>query len=308
MKIISQTKQRANQSYLRTVEKFKPLSAAASIDTVELFFVKPPKGLRTSIESKLGRRVRIQPCLDKTGYSRGVRAVINRPTRALLPVLTSLVRDNRGACMHRVDIAVDLTMASQALADEFANFIDQHLVLKWRPTTASKDAYNTTKYWANGCRTRNLACYDKDLRKLRLELRFLNASSVRRGHLHIPGAWHSLNPLKHFERHLKVAMFTNRHVQKTMRRIVEKDRRSHIEKRTRSRKNTHSVVVDIYRARLAQRVQLFLDRIDMQLLLARNSSLGCVESLPLGELLKVPTGLTWPDQIPETSPEGGSPP
>jgi len=195
----------------------------ATVDTIELFFVRPPKGLRKSIEKPLGRRVKIRNCYDNTGYFRGVEASINRPNLAVLPLLNNYRRYTNGCSTCRVDIAYDFVMESEAAAKVLRNYLEQYVLMKWR-ARGSRDWVGSTVYWLKEGKTRNLCMYWKRHQTIRLELRFLNSRSVRRAGLDDIAGLRHLNPAPLFEHNIKVVRFTEQYIGDVTRRTVKDDR------------------------------------------------------------------------------------
>ena len=156
------------------VERFVgPRAITAKIDTVELFFRRPPAGLRMTLEACLGRRVEIQDCHDGTGHYQGARAIVNRPSIAVLPILSQYRQHCLGCTTFRVDVAVDLEMPDERSADSMHDWLRRNLILKWRSRQTSKVSVDDdTIYWADNRRARNLVLYRKRNANntLRLEL------------------------------------------------------------------------------------------------------------------------------------------
>jgi hypothetical protein len=190
-------KTRANAFLMREFQAIGSVSTRASIDTIELFFKRPPEGLRTRLEAAHGRRIKIEDCFDRTtGEVWGVRAIINRPNRWVIMIARELLQANRSACIHRVDIAFDFDTSSEESAGMLAKVLDRHLILKWRSPKATKRRDDTTVYWVDvkrkRRRRRNLVIYDKGPQTIRLELRFYGSQAVRRAGLANPlGCWAS---------------------------------------------------------------------------------------------------------------------
>ena len=296
MKTIDRREPQVNRSFARAARDIGAVKVRPSIDTIELFIRWAPKGLRTRIEAALGRRIEIKPCLDATGYRHGVRAIINRPSRRVLTVASQLLKENRSACVFRVDVAVDFETVTERSADALESFLDTHLVLKWRPAASTKLSVRSTVYWANGCRSRNLTMYYKRARTIRLELRFLNSRSVRRAKLANPATLARLNPRKLLAHNLKLVALTERQISNMKRRAVSKDRKRHIQKRAdASRSGNSELFLDRYRSGIAGCVETLLRRINMQE--GRSSfRTTSLDSVPIGALLNIPDFLSWPDE------------
>jgi hypothetical protein len=156
--------------------------------------------LRTTIETALGRRIRIANCLY------GVRVIVNQPHAAVLPVLAEFVVYDRGCTSSRVDIAADYTLANLADTNALTAYCERAVVLKWRSAATVKKLYNNgNAYWCDNRRARNLLLYHRpqDRAVVRLELRFMNSTAVRRAGLANPEALEFINPRELFRHHLK---------------------------------------------------------------------------------------------------------
>lgn len=184
---------------------------------------RAPAGLRKAIEGAIGRRTLIMPCRDSTGHQQGVRAIVNRVPIAALPVLANLQRaDDCVTC--RVDIAIDIRLPDEPTADVVADWLDRHLVLKWRSARTRKAWVGRTIYWSDARRARNLVLYPKSRTMIRLELRFLNAAAVRRAGLSDPAALAGLDPAALFEHHVKAVDLCTAYVAKLTTRVRYPDR------------------------------------------------------------------------------------
>ena len=303
MKTIDRREPLVNRSFARAARDIGPVKVRVSIDTIELFFQRAPAGLRTRIEAALGRRIEIKPCLDATGYRQGVRAIINRPNRRVLTVASELKKENRSARVFRVDVAADCETANDQSEEALASILDRNLVLKWRPATSTKHSVLSTVYWANGCRSRNLAMYYKRARTIRLELRFLNSRSVRRAKLANPAALAHLDPRKLLAHNLKLVALTERHISNMKRRAVSKDRKRHIQKRAEaSRSGDSELFHDRYRSGIAGRVDYILRHLDMQEGLSWCRALrSAIDSFSILDFLNIPDVLTFPDDAERSS-------
>jgi len=276
-----------------SASEIKPLGTRATVDTIELFFRRPPEGLRTRIESILGSRIQIKRCVDKTGYQWGVRVIINRPTLVVLPVLAHFLRRDKWSRTMRVDVAVDFSMASEAAMEALAEFLIQHLVLKWRSARAEKTHVGSTVYWADQCRSRNLAMYLKGKNIFRLELRFLRTKAVRRARLNDLTKLDGVNPFELMNHHLRLLRFKPHFVQRAIQRTVQQERLRQLGNRQNCRRTRLlEAFSDRYQARIPNRMQHIFRSIDMQLLLSRRGVDRHIEKLPL-ELLSIPTELSW---------------
>ena len=268
-----------------------PLTTRASVDTVELFLRRPPMGLRRRIERVVGRRVQIEDCTDRTGHWQGVRVIVNRPTLASLAVLEGINRAERGSVICRVDIAIDFEMNTEGEADALAEWIDHHVVLKWRSSKTRKMDYRTTMYWCDARRGRNLVRYQKRQRRhvVRLEMQFYRAASVRRAGLGDLTELPSTSPRKLFDHHIKARRFTDKFKIKAMREAAVQERKRAAKKIERQRNKRTQQFLDRYRASVPRRALYVLEQID-----AQNMGGGRgTENVSL-DFLKVPDHMTWP--------------
>ncbi len=267
----------------------------ASLDTVEIFYHRPPKGVRIRLQAAQGRRIAIKDCRDKTGMRQGVRIVLNRPTKAALEEVGAVLRDFPSGCIRRCDLAFDFHSAPD-VSEKLATLIDEHLILKWRARRAIKVRIDTTTYWAMKCRGRNVAQYRKKDDVLRVELRFLNAASVKRAGLADPSLLAALNPAILADRNFRLRILKQAWVEKCVRRAVNRDRINHLNKRLISnaaRGRTHPIH-DRYRARIPVRIRHLLSKIDMQNFVT-TKTVRFTDIVPLS-VLRIPVSLAWPKQ------------
>ena len=269
-----------------------PLRSRATIDTIELFYPRPPRLLRKRLQGKLGRRVRIKPCLDKTDHQRGVRACINRPNKDVLFEIAAILRDHPSGCICRCDLAFDFTLPNQRAADALAEYLDRHLLLKWRPTGALKEHYRSTIYWAQDNRSRNLAMYHKRESILRLELRFLNSASVKRAGLEDPAKIEVARAADLLAKNIRLLSFKESHVHKSIRRSIREDRHKNLKRlRDGAAPDDRSGFRDRYRSSIAARDKSLFDKMDMQGFVSINGT-RFTEKLPL-DFLKLPETVEW---------------
>jgi hypothetical protein len=188
----------------RPAGSVKPTTTRATADTVELFCRGYlPKGFRKTVERAQGARIKIKPCIDRTGFTQGFRAAINRPRRAGLPVLQKIIDTDRRFCVSCTDCAIDFDFANPADADGWFAYLRQNLCLKWSRGRRYLDLMDRgTVYWSEAGGRRNLILYRKTPCKIRLELRLLNARPVARADLSDPKNLAELNPQNLFARHM----------------------------------------------------------------------------------------------------------
>lgn len=254
-----------------------PIRTVASIDTIEVFARWLPRGFRREVEAVTGERLMI----ERLRY--GLMVKINRPPANVLPILDRLIKDRRyGACASRVDIANDLTVENVDAADQLTEWIDRHVVLKWRSPKTRKMEYGGTIYWCDKHKGRNIALYRKGDHVIRLELRFYRAQTLKRADLRDISDLPLINPKKLFDHHIKGRRLSEKFKINAMRRSVREDR-------ARAQRNpVRSKFTDSYRANIGKRVAGLLGRIDGQSLGIKGK-----EDVSL-EFLRIPHHLTWP--------------
>jgi hypothetical protein len=265
-----------------------PAATAASNDTLELFIPRPIRGVRKRIEAATGERAHIKNCHDATGKFRGVRAIFNRPTREARALINQIMRAVPGSVISRVDIAVDFHAEGPDDADAIADWLDLHLILKWRSPRSTKMRVDTTVYWCDGRRSRNLVVYRnrKSDRIVRLELRFLNSRAVRRAGLDTPEKIQSASPLKLIDHNVKAARPSARYVERITRQTYQDDLRRHLSGNSQS----HHAVADYYRSRIPYRVRSIFTRADAQSMRIKPSGMERISTDWLG----IPMQVTWP--------------
>jgi hypothetical protein len=105
-----------------------------------------------------------------------------------------------------------------------------------------------------------------------------------------------LNPRKIFAHNIKLVFLTEHYVRNAIRRAVRRDRERHMKNRSEApRPRRPELFTDQYRSRIPRRTESNLRRIDMQ---EAHSWLRATEvkSVPIGELLNIPSFLSWPDE------------
>jgi hypothetical protein len=291
----SHRKTRSNTSSKDKAKEIALLATRSSVDTIELFFPRPPAGLRTSLEAAVGKRIKIEDCFDKTDYYRGVRVILNRPNRLTLEIASHLLHANKSATLSREDIATDFETTSEEAAQLLLELLRRRLVLKWRSPTETKNAVGTTIYWTAGRPNRNLVVYEKADRTIRLELRFLSSRSVRRAGLANPTSLLELNPRKILERNIALVSFKDRFILKAVRKAVSADRQLHLkERQVRRRSPSAESFIDQYQSRIPIRAERIVRRIDMQELRSSTRA-NSTQRIPLGAFLKIPECFSWPE-------------
>ncbi len=263
------------------------VQAAASIDTIELSVRRPPHGFGSFLREAFGRRIEVKEIRDRTDHFRGMRVPVNRPTRADAEVAARILSDKRlGALISRVDIAVDFRAESDGEAADLIDWLDRHLVLKWRPAKSQKVRVGETTYWTDKRRARNLVTYRKSDRIVRLELRFQNARSVRGAGLDEPEKLTTASPSELIAHNVKAERMTERRIRKVTRDVYQAELKRHRRRKSRS----HHAVADQYRSRIPNRVRSILGRADAQSI-KRGSGMETVGTDWLG----IPDHVTWSD-------------
>lgn len=275
--------------------EIKPLATTASVDTIEVFARRLPKGFRRRIESACGRRVEIKPC-----HQHGVMVIVNRPPLEVLSVLHTLVNDRVFACASRVDVALDFKMQSLKAADALVEWFDHHLVLKWRSSKTRKMIIRTTVYWCDRHKGRNIALYQKRGRVVRLEMRFKRAASVRRAGLDDLQRLPSVNPKLLFDHHCKARRFTERFKLRSMRKAASREMGRALNTKEKRRSRRMQRFLDRYRARIPHRARQVLESID-----AQSTGRRGTEDLSL-DWLRIPDHVTWPALKRKGNPDGNA--
>jgi len=244
------------------MEYIRPAATVITVDTVELFLRRPPRGLRGKVEAATGERPHTEDVVDRTKRWRGARLIVNRPNRSTLKLMSRLVRDRRlGACVSRVDIAVDFSMDREEGADALFGWLDRHVILKWRSPRSRKKVMDGTVYWADKRRARNLVVYMKAIDVVRLELRFFNARAVMRAGLNNLEMLESVDMNKLIGHNLKAESFTERHILNVVRGTFKQDMVRH----QRNQGRRYHDVTDLYRSRIPARIRSTLtERADIQ--------------------------------------------
>ena len=246
-----------------------PVVTVASVDTIELVLRRPPAGLRRQVEAIVGGRREIKDIVDRTGQWRGVRLIVNRPNRSALKLLSGLVRSRWSGCsVSRVDIAVDFSTGGEEDADALLDWLDQHVILKWRSPASRKKRLEDrrgrrTVYWTDGRPARNLVIYRnrKMINVVRLELRFINAGSVKRAGLDRLEALENLDLTALINHNIKAERFTDGHITKVVRRTYKAD----LDRHQKRKGGRYHNVTDLYRSHIPTRIKALLtERCDMQ--------------------------------------------
>lgn len=245
-------------SLSRSAGPFEAAERYAYIDTVELFFRYPPKGLGRLIEihgpvrrgKRMVNRVMLEPCRDSAGHLYGHRLIVHQPTRMALRLLAAMQAECRGT-ICRLDLAIDfITPIREALRDRLA----RHTLVRWRPPKDWMRDVGDTIYWTNqsarrdrGSRRsrRDLVLYADQHSKVtgevdcvHLELRFYGTDAVRRAGFARVRDLLRLSPRALFERNLSLVDDFEADkaelIAKMQRRAVRHDRNVHRDRPPRS--------------------------------------------------------------------------
>jgi hypothetical protein len=229
-------------------------SVISFIDTIELFFRRPPRGLRTKLQLLIRKRVLIRNVNDENNVFRGVRVVLQQPDKKLLRNLTKLDWKFK---LHRLDIAYDFIAASITDAGSVTERLKSSIVLKYARSLPFQ--YQTVTYWAKPSASRNLVLYsDRPSRKsglpcAHLELRLIRTATLRRFGLNELEDVLTLDPVEILNRCALLVELDDGHE----RRIKNHVRRTH---RNFQRKGV-SAFSDRYNASVAHRTSALLKRI-----------------------------------------------
>ncbi|MCH8998954.1 MAG: hypothetical protein IID48_11945 [Proteobacteria bacterium] len=124
------------------------------IDTLQILL---PKGLTSRKLSKVGRLSGREPRYFRTHWPMWPRRLLlQQPTKELLEYLQTLPH-----AINRFEIALDLITDDLEAAEEVGNWINHHLVQKWRGKRVTR-RIGHTNYWATTGQTwtsRNFATY-----------------------------------------------------------------------------------------------------------------------------------------------------
>lgn len=238
--------------------------ADAYIDTLEMFFRYRPKGLLKAMQSILSREIWFEPCKDPAGNVHGYRLIVQHPNIEAVRVLNDWQHKHRGV-LCRLDVAYDLSPHPHVTRSALTQWINQHVLLRWRRRGDMLDV-ETTLYWiqqkARKRRSsRDIAFYSDRPSKLtgeldciHLELRLQNASAIKREGIERAIDLIDLDPQALFAKHIRLVSFdAQERKQNAIRQTVKADRLTR-------RSKTTSAFTDRYRASIAKRVNDFWNR------------------------------------------------
>jgi hypothetical protein len=238
----------------------------AYIDTIECFFPCERYGDRRALPPGAARALarigRVIPCTTRKGFRIGYRLAVNHP-RALTLQRLERVAQRYGGILCRVDVAVDIQMATAADAEWMKDWIVRHAVLRWRRRGPMLDIDGTICWvkWKRGQRRypRNIVIYaDKhnritgELNCLHMELRFLKAASIKRQQIRNVSDLMAIDPNVLFQKHVKWSNAGDNYVSNAMRKAVTADRQRQLPH--------HHPYTDLYRAHLHEKVKSILHR------------------------------------------------
>lgn len=180
------------------------------IDTIEVFFRQPPKGLRTQVEAIIGKRAHIED-IKGDGWQ-GARLIVQQPSRKLLRYLDQLrlrLRCKRQCSLTRVHFAYDFITSGKRRARALKSWLKDNQVQRYR-RKGHLNEYEGTTYTATRTANKNIAGYsDKSARTMpgnmpchHHELR-LKGQTLRRQYRHV-GELLDLNPATLLQRNIRL--------------------------------------------------------------------------------------------------------
>ena len=246
--------------------KCNPSAVSCYIDTLELFFRFPPKGIG-KLRALQGLIPQLIPCRDRNGFNWGFRLVVHQPKRATIQELSKLQKKYK-AKLCRLDVAADFILLDSEACQTFRSWFEKSALLKRRRVGSMVDEENTT-YWISHRerarlgkkRRRDLALYGDKPCKLtgemdcvHVELRLMCTDAVRKAGFHYARDVINVDPSRLFKNHIKLVIFDPQPAkQRLMRSMVDRDRRQ-------CRGKTLSEFTDRFRASLPQRARGWIDR------------------------------------------------
>jgi hypothetical protein len=246
---------------------------------------------------------RIKPSKDRRiGYVWGYRCYLNYPfDQENLLQLERIARDYN-ATLNRFDLALDIQPDNPENAKTIATCILTQLIMNWRRPGPMHDAEHGTYLvkilTGRKPPARNVVLYaDRpnkvtgELDCVHLELRFLNAQSVRRQGIHRISDLIDLNPAKVMQKHVRWSNIGDTHVNEVIRRTVRVERQQYL-KSLHNRKVLNGFV-DKYRAFIPRKVQNLLERIGMDRAQRVKDVYADRQVKVLPAPLTIPDHLTW---------------
>jgi hypothetical protein len=215
----------------------------AYTDTIEVFFPYRPKGLMKQIRAMTRQAVWFAPCIDPLGNVRGYRLIVHQPNIPTLRTLDEWQSAHHGR-LCRLDIAFDFTPRPHVDPQELIEWIERHVMLRWRRPGNMLDIEQTL-YWIeqrgrNKRSSRDAALYTDRHSKLtgeldciHLELRLQNASTIRKEDIAIASDIITLDPRLLFYKHIRLVTFPAKEIKKRyVRNTVKHDRLTYRSKQT----------------------------------------------------------------------------
>jgi hypothetical protein len=237
----------------------------AYIDTVEMHFRYMPKGMLAELRQMLGRRVRRVKCVDQHGKPQGWRISVHQPPQAVLRLFESY-----GGVLCRVDVAFDASAKPGVNAFELNRLIRQQTMLRWRPHGPMLDWGDTSYAVEQRSRdrrsNRDAVIYNDKPSKVtgecdvsHIELRFLNAASVKRQGIVTISDLIELDARALFAKHIKVVAYDSDKARlQFIRKGIAENRRAQ-----RPRSNRSAITqafIEAHQARLPRQLAQLFDR------------------------------------------------
>jgi hypothetical protein len=217
--------------------------ADAYVDTLEVFFRYRPKGLLSEMWAILSRPVWFESCKDRSNKVQGYRLIVQHPNIAALRVLDDYQQKHRGV-LCRVDIAFDFSPRPHVEANALIEWINQHVLLRWRRPVNMLDV-EATLYWTRQSdrdrrSNRDIAFYSHrpskmtgELDCIHLELRLQNASAIKREKIERSTDLIDLDPQALFRKHIRLVSYNpQERKQHVIRNTVKHDRLTYRSKQT----------------------------------------------------------------------------
>jgi hypothetical protein len=216
-------------------EALAPSAIFPYCDSVDIFFHgRGQREANQALYAAIRRWGRVDSAHDRNKQWRGYRLSLQLPNRNELGELDRLIEQWEGV-ISRVDIALDMPAAD---GGELREWLESHLILRWGRRCVMKEV-DGTRYWIRwevGRRrpNRNLVLYDDCHNKItgevpcvHLELRLLNAKTVRKEGIVSLTKLLTLNPRELFNKHLKWNDAGELYLRKRVRAEVTKMRKTY---------------------------------------------------------------------------------
>lgn len=299
-------KSRAVSSYTHDPHLFEGVITYSYIDTAEMYFRRLPAGLLSAlVAANAGGNAWPKDCKNQQGDVWGTKVIVQRPSRDAIRVLDQFQGKYRGT-LRRLDVAIDIICASDEQKQQLRQWLLAKTLLAWRPKGWMYDDENSV-YWTRqhvrleqGKRqsNRDLVLYaDRhskvtgEVDTVHLELKFLNARSVRREGFRDVKILLKLDPEKLFRKHIRLVEFDFERFDRAMvRRTLNQERQRFLTSKKRP-----SEFADRFRCNLRKRTEAFFKRIHMNRiqLLKDHWPPKKLQFIDIG-VLNIPHKLEWP--------------